>query len=564
MQGELTAKDRLTIAMQEDNRRVTNWSPSALPEPYRPDKHAVRIDRSSANKRGARLTDVYIAMLSITVVGAFAAGVAGFLTDNVVNVEESITRSGFALISAESLLAAFGLVVLSWVGRFATVLGPVSVDRAQAAWWLSLPSNITPFLRRILTIRMSTAAFLGSVIWLFLSWGVRQVSNEPSATNLGSALVAALSCGLLVLLVMAITALAQTLGYRLKLRQLWSRIPGLVTVLLAVEAIFYAIATPTVRPTWLWFVSPVGLLFRVEQGGFASLAVPVILVVLAGLTIWVTLIRIGEIKHADLRDAGYSNEQVSGVMTLVESRNLTSTVLGKTATSTRTLMTLEGIRRPVHPVIAWFRADLVVLLRAGIALRPLLSGLITVLLVLLSEAGQSVILLAIAVGLSGLFAMRGLTAATDEIADHPALQRLLPLRQSTSWMAHTLAPAVFLFLWGIVVGGVLGWAIHGPANVSGWWYIVITAALSSLALSGSTVRTSTRPPLDWMLVIQGTQAHQIIAPIAKALIRGVDTGLLALLPLIVVIALAQLTPWYLLFAFGTTFGAWCVAAYVRS
>lgn len=560
---KLSAQERLAAALQQDNQRMDGWLPSLRPEPYRPDKQTSRANRAQiAGKRWERVNDLYIVVLYIAILGAFLTGIVNFLGSSLVDVEGSATRQGFAVIQTESLLAALSLIAVSWIGRLAKVLGPVAVDQAQAEWWLSLPVRTAPFLRRGLIGRLATAMFLGVVAWLCLTWGVSEASPTQISANPVGVLSAALSSGLTVLLLLAASGLAQTLGRRLQLRQLWSVIPVLVIAVLIVEAIGTAFGAWPVGTAFLWFISPAGLFSLAQQGGSAAVALPSALALLAGLVTCQALARIERVQHADLIDAGASSAHLSGVMTLLESRNINSALLGGNGPGITTPTSKKRLPRPRHPVIAWARADFLVLSRSPAARRATLMGFGIILLVVFSEPGRSVILLCVAVFLGALLAVRGLTAATDEIADQPGLQRLLPLGHQAAWVAHTIAPAVMLLPWGILVGTVTGWAIHGPANPAAWSLTVLIAAISTLALAASTVRMSVRPSVEWGSVLQATQASHIFSTVTRSVVHGVDTALLAVLPLALALTLTHLTPWYLLFSVATSLIAWCIAVHV--
>lgn len=561
--GELGAHHRLVSVKQEADQRMNGWLPSSMPERYRPDKHATRARRTQiVDKRWNRVNDLYIAALYVAILGAFVTGIVNFLGSSVVDLEGSATRTGFAVIQTESLLAALSLVAVSWIGRFATVLGPVAVSRAQASWWLSLPVSTAPFLRSSLTWRLITATFLGVVAWLFLSWGATEASQNQISANPIGVLSAAFSSGLSVLFVMAASALAQTWDRRRQLRKLWSIVPGLAIAALVVEALISTIGVGPGSWASLWTISPVGLFLLAQQGGFASLAIPSVLAVIAGTVTWQAFARIEKIQHADLVDAGVSSARLSGVLMLLESRNINTMLLGSTDLRSTTLISKRRVRRPRHPVVAWTLAELLVLRRTPVALRATLTGCVVVFLVVFSEPGRSTILLCLAVLFGALVAMRGLTAATDNIADQPGLQRTLPLGHQAAWASHSIAPAVYLLPWGVLVGVVTGWAVHGPENLVAWFFTVLIAVISSVSLAASTVRTSVRPSVDWVSVLLTNEAERIFRRVIMLLIHGVDTALLAVLPLALSLALIDITPWFVLFSLGISFIAWSIAVHV--
>lgn len=549
--------------LREDRRRMNGWIPSSVPEPYRPEKHLAQAGQiKMVGRRWERINDLYIALLYIAILGAFVTGLVSFLGSSVVDVEGSATRSSVAVIQTESLLAALSLVGVSWLGRLATVLGPAAVDRAQATWWLTLPVRTGPYLRRRLIWQLFTATFLGFAVWLFIAWGAVEASQKQLSGGFAGVLSSALSSGLFVLLVIAASALAQTWGWHLKLRELWSLVPGLVIAVLAVEAIISASSTWPSDLVPLWLVSPVGLFSLAQHGGVASVTIPAVLTVFAGLVTWQALSRIENIQHADLIRAGESSAHLSGVLTLLESRNLNTVLLGRKDRPPKRLIPKSRVRGPRHPTFVWALADFWVLLRAPAARRATLTGLAIVLLVILSEAGRSATLLTLTMFVSTVIAMRGLTAATDQIADQPGLDRLLPLSHQRAWIAHTIAPAAFLFPWGLIVGVVSGWAIHGPENPLAWLLTVIIAAFSSIALAASTVRTSTRPSVEWGSILQTVQAGRIFTTVVRYLTHGVDTTLLAVLPLVVSLTLSHITAGYLVFSLGASLAAWCIAVHV--
>lgn len=558
-----SSRERLKSVLQEDHQRMNGWTPSSVPEPYRPDQHVAQAGRNKmVGRRWERINDLYIALLYMAILGAFVTGIVNFLGSSVVEVEAPAIRSSLAIIQTESLLAGFSLVGASWLGRFATVLGPVAVDKAQATWWLTLPVSTGPYLRRRLIWQLVTATFLGFVGWLFIAWGALEASQQQLAGGFGGVLSAALSSGLLVLLVFAISALAQTWGWHLKLRKLWSLIPGVVLAVLAVEAIISASATlpPGLLP--LWFVSPVGIFSLVQQGGVVSVTIPAVLTVVAGLVTWRTLTRIERIPHADLIRAGESSAHLSGVLTLLESRHVNTAVLGRKDHPTKRLTPKRRGGGPRHPAHVWAMASFWVLLRDPTTRRATLTSIVVVVFVILSEVGQSVTLLTFTISLSTVIAMRGLTSATDQIADQPGLQRLLPLGHQRAWIAHTIAPTAFLLPWGLIVGVVSGWAVHGPENPISWLLTVIVAVFSATALAASTVRTSTRPPVEWGSVLQTLQAGRLFTTVIRYLTHGIDTALLAGLPLVISLTLSHITPGYLVFALVTCLVAWCIAVHV--
>lgn len=546
-----------------DHRADLTWMPTAEAEKFRPERWAAAVERARLGGRHwEKITDVYIALLYVAVLGAFTAGLvslAGHLLQSPVEMSRS---DRLALVSTESLVGALGGLLGAWIGRVTCALGPAAVDRAQAFWWLRLPVEIAPFIRRGVHGRLLVGGLLGTAAWLPVAAGLIESQSVTGQTGTVDVLIGALVSGCLVWLMMAVCAVAQTYHCRGLLRRIFDWVPAAVAALLAVEVLTRALGSFEVGvPVW-WMVSPAALPSIAMVGDGPSWLVLTIVALLAAcLTRWADS-RWEKVTHRDLIEAGDASAHLGGAMIMLNVRELGAALTTRSHTAARIRPRwLQRRRRTLKPMWAWALADLLVVLRAPRSVFGVLAGWAVVAVVAVSEAGNQTVFVAAAVVVGSVMAVRSVTTAADALAGMGQLQRLLPVGRNVAWIAHTLAPAVLLIPWGAATGLVVATVSFNFGDPS-WWMTVAVGVVSGWALSASVVRTATQPPLDWGVVMQAAQTGRTFGPVAGSLMHGTDTAVLAALPLALTAVLSMI-PWaYLLITVVVAAIAWAAAATV--
>lgn len=178
------------------------------------------------------------------------------------------------------------------------------------------------------------------------------------------------------------------------------------------------------------------------------------------------------------------------------------------------------------PFAALLRADTAAFLRTrGLWVRPVLLLVLCVALLLAGGAQPPLVQLGL-IAVTVFAAVPALGALARRSAITPGLELLLPLSVSVVRLSRMALPAAALALWTAVFCAAL--VLLGAGSPG----MIALGALAGVGFGASAVRGAYRVQPDWTLPLKETPFGPIPSAQAGALVRGLDTTLLALVPLL--------------------------------
>ena len=208
------------------------------------------------------------------------------------------------------------------------------------------------------------------------------------------------------------------------------------------------------------------------------------------------------------------------------------------------------------PFGALLRADTAAFLRTrGLWVRPVL--VLTVFVVVLLAGGAQPPLVQLGMIAMAVFAaVPALGAVARRTAIMRGLDMLLPLSVSVVRLSRMALPAAALALWTAVLCAVL--VLLGAGDPS----LIALGALAGVGFGASAVRGAYRVQPDWTIPPKDTPFGPMPSAQTGPLIRGLDTTLLALVPLLLGLFLGYVPGVLLLAQAG--FSAVCVLGLMYS
>ncbi|MBD7994655.1 hypothetical protein H9639_05025 [Arthrobacter sp. Sa2CUA1] len=507
--------------------------------PVRYTRQAARAYSRGRSRFRDAFVDVYTAVLALGTIGALAVGLVLALREQVAlawNTDAAgrtlVAPPSFALPdgTAATVLVFAALVTVMTVAR---KFGPAAVNGPEGYWWLSLPLDRRPMVTGRLARRL-TAVWAGATV-LYLPFGFVM---DLQAGVVGQFLAAA-AFGVAAVCAVLLAALRQagpgTEGSGASrpelLRRLFSGpLPGLL--LLAV----------------LSFV-PRQAAAGVLGPAFVALAADVAL----GLLVFARLDRIP--GRELIRGGAVSGHAGAAVflMDLNEVGRALSAEPDGVASARAARLYARGGRTPFGALL---RADTVAFLRTrGLWVRPMLVLVLCVALLLTGGAQPPLMQLGM-IALAVFAAVPSLGAVTRRTAIMPGLDMLLPLSVSVVRLSRMALPAAALALWTAVLCAVL--VLLGVGSPA----LIALGALAGVGFGASAVRGAYRVQPDWTIPPKDTPFGPMPSAQTGALVRGLDTTLLALVPLLLGLFLGYVPGVLLLAQAG--FSAVCVLVVMYS
>ncbi|UPO76395.1 DUF6297 family protein [Arthrobacter sp. Helios] len=474
--------------------------------------------------------DVYTAVLALGTIAALAEGLVLALREQVAQAWNA--GSGRTLVAPPSFALPDGAAVtvlvfaaLVTVMTVARKFGPASVSGPEGYWWLSLPLDRRPMVagrlvRRLLLVWAgASVAYLplgfisdvGASVWgQFLSAGTFGVAAaaavllaalrqaKPERSGSGAGGRAGLGPGLLVLALLSLTPLRVTAGS-------WA---------LAVTALSVTAALGLLVNARLDRIPGRELIRGGAVSGHAGAAVFLM----------------------DPNERGRSLSTDHGVASARAAR-----------------WYARGGRTPFGALL---RADAIAFVRTpGLWVRPVV--LLVLCLVLLLTGGAQPILVQLAlIAVMVCAAVPALGAVARRTAITPGLDMLLPLSPATVRLSRMVMPAAALALWfAVFCAALVLLGVGSPA-------LIALGALAAVGFGASAVRGAYRVQPDWTIPPTDTVFGPAPSAQAGSMIRGLDTTLLALVPLLLGLFLGYVPGVLLLAQAG--FSAVCVLAAMYS
>ncbi|WP_091601158.1 DUF6297 family protein [Arthrobacter koreensis] len=468
--------------------------------------------------------DVYTAVLALGTIGALAAGLILALREQVEqawNVGSGRTLVAPPPFSLPDGTAAAVLVfaALAAVMVVARKLGPVAVSGPEGYWWLSLPLDRRPMVAGRLILRLLLVWAGASLLYLPFGFVL------DLETSVSGQLLAAGTFGVAAVCAVLFAALRQAGPVpRAAVVRRRGMLPGLLVLAL--------LALVTVR---------------VAAGSWA-LALTVLSV--AGALGLVVFARLDRIPGRELVRGGAVSGHAGAAVYLMDLNEMGRALSAEpdgVASPRAARWYARGGRTPFGALL---RADTAAFLRTrGLWVRPVVVLVLCVFLLLTGGAQPPLVQLGM-IAVAVFAAVPALGAVARRTAIMPGLDLLLPLPVSVVRLSRMALPAAVLALWTAVLCVVL--VLLGAGDPS----LIALGALAGVGFGASAVRGAYRVEPDWTAPPIDTPFGPMPSAQAGSMMRGLDTTLMALVPLLLGLFLGYVPGVLLLAQAG--FSAVCV------
>lgn len=449
--------------------------------------------------------DVYSNALAAVCVLMMAGSLIVALRDELTDRnrgEAGLAAATWHVLPAEVLWVVLTYLALVGIALIARRVGPVTVSRAQAAWWLPLPVDRRPMVLPAFRGRLVLVGVVASAA--YVPFSVLTALDRSPWAHAGSAVT--FGAG-------ALLAVAGAAILRLA--------PGSARVFRA--AVLVGLLPVAVLP----FLAP------------SAWSLVVVLTV-AGIVLAYLLPRLGDVPGAELQRGGAVSGHAAASIFLIDVNELRRALAAEPRPGT----SRRGARFYAKPtrraVTAVVRADIVAFLRLQPApVGPLMwlgisvaAALITPTLPVLLQLG--VILVA------GCATAAGTGTVARRTAVLPELDALLPISLVLARCSRMLMPALSLALWMSALTGALVAVSSGPSS------LILLGAIAGAGMGAGAVRAATRPHTDWTTPPVETPFGSVPRDQVSFLLRGVDMTVLSMAPILLAFYLGTVHPWLIL------------------
>ncbi len=445
---------------------------------------------------GQVISDTYIAILSVVMIGAMAVNVIMNSQGASAACDTTACLTGRALVPWGMYVALAALSL-----SLARIVGPVLASAAEGFWLLLAPVRRTPFLRGRLGAAIGIAAAAAAVTMA----AVTGVAGASLPVVLGWALAAGSAASAAV----AFAAWEQSYD-RTRV------VHGVQLVLASVAAAVFGLMV-AVAGGWVEFTLPAALA-----------AVPWLLAVLGlvGTLAWglAAARRLEEFHSLKLTSGGSLVSGLQGAMFGLDLGLMRDILVDRTAIERGHVRPARG-RGVGLSALVW--RDVQRLFRFP---QPLLGVAAAV---LAPYACEAVGLSSMAPWLSALALMLALVptlGALRVLSRTRGLARTFPFSTGQLRMASFVVPGALAFVWALLVApafaGLVGGTPRDPLHASG-----IAVACGAAGLLGA-VRWQTAKPVDFGVPMMATAAGAMPPTLVFNLLRGFDVATLITVPIL--------------------------------
>lgn len=475
-------------------------------------RELVRFTRTSSRRHVRARTsagDVFVDLYSTVLAGGC---VLALVVSFVLALRDELvarSRAGTGLVDERWQILPqevlwVGLTYCALVAVLVTArrLGPVAVPRAEGVWWLPLPVDRTPMIRPAFLLRV--LAVVAGAFVLYVPFSLLTADTRTSGTHLVAAGTFGMGAGIAV--------------GRAALRQAGSgRIRG---------------------------ADPLGLIGLVPLALLPFLAaspVPLLITALGAAALVAHLsTRVAAIPGVELVRGGAVSGHVGASVFLLDTNELTRALASDPRRAVAHRAAGFYARAVRSPFLALVRADVVAFLRVQPPpVGPFLWLLVCVVPVLVAPALPVPLYLAVvAVAGCGVASWSGAVARRTAIV--PDLDALLPLSPVRVRCSRMAMPALVTATWlGALTSVLTVLGAAGPA-------LILLGVVAGVGMGSGVVRAAFRPPTDWTMPLVDTPFGPVPGEQLGSLLRGVDTTVLAVMPLLLALYLGFVSPMLLL------------------
>lgn len=517
------------------------FNPPAAFNPVQFTRQASRTFVRSRTRFRDVFVDVYTAVLAVGTIGALATGLVLALRGQVARAW-SAGPAGRTLVAPPSFslpdgaaAAALLFAVLTAVTVLARKLGPAAVTTAEGYWWLNLPLGRGPLVTGRLLRRLGLVWACALLLYLPVGFITDLDAGVP-----GQFLAAAVFGAAAVIAVLLAA-----------LRQIGAGSAGSGGAGAGVGPLGRIASGPLPGLLLLAVLSFVPRQAAAGQWGPALAA----LAAAVGLGL-ITFPRLGSIPARDLIGAGGVSGHAGAALYLMDPNEVgraLSRDYGAVVSTRAGRWYARGARTPFGALL---RADAAAFLRTrGLWTRPVALLLLCVALLLAGGTQPPLVQLALIAG-TVCAAVPALGALARRTAITPGLDMLLPLSPAMVRLSRMALPAAALAFWSAVFCAVL--VLLGAGSPA----LIALGALAGAGFGASAVRGAYRVQPDWTVPPADTVFGPVPTAQTGAMIRGLDTTLLTLVPLLLGLFLGYVPGMLLLAQAG--FSAVCMLVVMYS
>ena len=503
------------------------------PPPFDPVRYTRQASRAFSRGRTRfrdAFVDVYTAVLALGTIAALAVGLVLALREQVAQAWN--LGSGRTLVAPPSFslpdgaaAAVLVFAALAAVMVIARKLGPAAVSGPEGYWWLGLPLERRPMVAGRLARRL-LLVWAGACV-LYLPFGFVM----DLETSVRGQILAAATFGVGAVCAVLLAGLQQARpASQSAAEQRRDMLPGLLVLAL--------LSLGTVR---------------VAAGSWALAVGGLGVTVALGLLVFS---RLDRIPGRELIRGGAVSGHTGAAVYLTDLNEVGRALSAEpdgVASARGARWYARGGRTPFGALL---RADTAAFLRTrGLWVRPVLV-LAVFLVVLLAGGAQPPLVQLGMIAVAVFAAVPALGAVARRTAIMPGLDMLLPLSVSVVRLSRMALPAAALALWAAVLCAVL--VLLGAGDPS----LIALGALAGVGFGASAVRGAYRIQPDWSLPPKDTPFGPMPSAQAGSMVRGFDTTLLALVPLLLGLFLGYVPGVLLLAQAG--FSAVCVLVLMYS
>ncbi|GAA1348566.1 hypothetical protein GCM10009636_03880 [Arthrobacter koreensis] len=469
-------------------------------DPVRYTRQASRAFSRGRTRFRDAFVDVYTAVLALGTIGALAVGLVLALRDQVAQAWDAgsgrtlVAPPSFALPdgTAAAVLVFAALVTVMSVAR---KFGPASVSGPEGYWWLSLPLDRRPMVTGRLARRLALV-WAGATV-LYLPFGF---VLDLQAGMAGQLLTAG-TFGMAAVCAVLLAAWQQT---RPAPRSTAGRRRGLLLGLL-VLALLSLVTVRVAAGSWALALSVLSVTYP------------------SGLLVFS---RLNRIPGRELIRGGAVSGHAGAAVFLMDLNEVGRALSAEPDGVASTHAARWYARGGRTPFGALLRADTAAFLRTrGLWVRPVLVLLLCVALLLAGGAQPPLVQLGM-IAAAVFVAVPALGVVARRTAIMPGLDLLLPLSVSVVKLSRMALPAAALALWTAVLCALLVLLDAGDPS------LIALGALAGVGFGASAVRGAYRVQPDWTAPPIETPFGPVPRAQAGSMLRGFDTTLLALVPLL--------------------------------
>lgn len=423
----------------------------------------------------------------------------------------SLAAARWQVLPAQFLWMFLTYLALTGIALTARRLGPVTVGRAEGAWWLPLPVDRSPMVVPSFRARLVASGAAASVA--YVPFSVLTAMDRSAWAHASSAA----TFGIGAVLAVASAAILQ----RTPTSSMAHRV-----------AVFAGFIPVAVLPF------------------LASATWPLVLALIAAAALVAYVLpRLGDVRGLELQRGGAVSGHAAASIFFTDVNELRRAL----ATQPRPGDNRRGSRfygRPTRCAFAAVvRADIVAFLRLQPAPKvPLLLLGICVSVALITPALPVLLQLGVIL-IAGCLTTSGTGTVARRTAVVSALDSLLPVNPALVRCSRMLMPALHMAVWMAVL--TAAFVALGPTPPS----LIFLGVIAGAGMGAGAVRAATRPSPDWTGPPVDTPFGPVPRDQMSSLLRGTDVTVLVMVPVLLALFLGSVHSWLVLAQVVLTAGA---------